>query len=267
MYSTTSKLLEFMKINSFIENARGNISRKDHILFLLYIRREGEWLWLTVVWPNPPTKVEVLENKFPPNPVDGVLNRLDWPKAGVLCPKADVVCPKADVVCPNGELVCPSEGVEDWNNGDDCVFPKLKLEANAGVGTWADEEPKIEVEGPNAEELEGPKSEGAEPATNAGLDEVNREGVDNADEPKGLEVVDVPKGEEPNAGVDEDAKPELLKAGVVGAKGLEEVEDEKRFADDCPNAGFEEDPNPEVPKPTAPVDWPAGAGPPKNQKT
>lgn len=86
-----------------------------------------------------------------------------------------------------------------------------------------------------------------------GLDEVKREGVDNDVEPKGLAVVEVPKGEEPNAGVDEDAKPEPLKAGVFGAKGLEEVEAEKRFADDCPNAGFVEDPKPEVPKPIPPV--------------
>lgn len=55
---------------------------------------------------------EVLENKLPPKPEDGEVNMLDWPKGGALCPKDGVACPK-------GELVCPSEGVVDWNNGDD----------------------------------------------------------------------------------------------------------------------------------------------------
>lgn len=54
----------------------------------------------------------VLENKFPPKPEDGELNMPDWPKGDALCPKDEAVCPK-------GELVCPSEGVVDWNNGDD----------------------------------------------------------------------------------------------------------------------------------------------------
>lgn len=134
------------------------------------------------------------------------------------------------------------------------MFPKLKPGPNAGVVPCAGEEPKMEVEEPKAEEFEAPKRDGEVLAPNAGLDEVNGEGVDDDVAPKGLVDVEAPKGEEPNAGVDEDAKPELLKAGVFGAKGFEVVEDEKGLADDCPNAGVEEDPKPEVPKPIAPVD-------------
>lgn len=62
--------------------------------------------------------------------------------------------------------------------------------------------------------------------------EPNREDVVDDVETKGLDVFDVPKGEEPNAEVDEDPKPGLLNTGVFGANGLEEVEDEKGFADD-----------------------------------
>lgn len=58
-----------------------------------------------------------LENKFPPNWVDGVLNKFVWPNAEVVCPKGELlVCPKSEplvcpkgelLVCPNAELVCP----------------------------------------------------------------------------------------------------------------------------------------------------------------
>lgn len=169
----------------------------------------------------------------------------DWPKAGALCPKEEVVCPK-------GELVGPSEGVVDWNNGDDCVLPKLKPEPNDGVVACADDEPKIEVDVPKAGALEEPKSEEEVLAPKEGLGP-NREGVDDDVEPKGFDVVEAPKGEEPNA-EDEAPKPELLKAGVFCAKGLEDEEDEKGLADDWPKAGVEEDPNPEAPKPIAAVD-------------
>lgn len=42
---------------------------------------------------------------FPPNPVEGVLNKLEVEKDGVL-----VLCPKGEPVCPKVEVVCPSEG-------------------------------------------------------------------------------------------------------------------------------------------------------------
>ena len=44
-----------------------------------------------------------------------------------------MLCPNAEVDCPKAEAVCPREGVEDWNNGDDCVLPKFKVEPNAGA--------------------------------------------------------------------------------------------------------------------------------------
>ena len=43
---------------------------------------------------------------------------------------------------------------------------------------------------------------------------------------------EAPKGDELNAGVDEPPKPELPKAGVLGANGFEDVEEEKGLADD-----------------------------------
>ncbi|CAK9165562.1 unnamed protein product [Ilex paraguariensis] len=118
--------------------------------------------------------MECLKTNSPQNAVEGVLNTLDCPNAGVLCPKEKVVCPKAGV---------------------------------AGTSE-ADEEPKTDVDDPNADELDDPKGDGEVLAPSAGV-EPNMEGV--ADE------VD-PKGEEPNAGVDVDPKPELPKAGVFGAK-------------------------------------------------
>lgn len=57
--------------------------------------------------------------------------------------------------------------------------------------------------------------------------EPNKEGVAVDVEPKRLDVLDVPKAEEPNAEVDG-----LLNTGVFEANGLEDVEDEKGFADD-----------------------------------
>lgn len=133
------------------------------------------------------------------------------------------------------------------------MLPKLKPEPNDGVVTCADDEPKIEVEVPKAEALEEPKSEGEVLLPKGGF-EPNREGEDDDVEPKGFDVVEAPKGEEPNAEEDEDPKPGPVKAGVFGAKGLEDVEDEKGLAEDWPKAGAEEDPNPEVPKPIAAVD-------------
>ena len=69
-----------------------------------------------------------------------------------------------------------------------------------------------------------------------------------------MAVVEDPKGEEPNAGVDDVPNPELLNAGAFGAKGLDGADIEKGFGDDCPNAGVEEDPKPELPKLIAGVD-------------
>lgn len=142
------------------------------------------------------------------------------------------------------------------------MLPKLKPEPNGGFVACADDEPKIEVDVPKEAAFEEPKSEGEVLAPKGGF-ELNRVGVDDVVEPKGFDGVAAPKGEEPNAEEDEDPKPGLVKDEVFGAKGLEEVEDEKGLADDWPKAGAEEDPNPEAPKPPiAAVDCPAGAGPP-----
>lgn len=199
----------------------------------------------------------VLENKFPPKPVEGALNKFDWPNPDAFCPKADEACPKADEVCtkaggvcPKGELVCPSVGVDDWNNGEDWVLP------NADVVPWADVGPKIDGD-PKGDELEVLKIEGGVLDPNVWVVEPNKEGVAVDVEPKRLDVLDVPKAEEPNAEVDG-----LLNTGVFEANGLEDVEDEKGFADDWPNAGVDEDAKPELPNPTVAVAWPAGAGPP-----
>lgn len=141
------------------------------------------------------------------------------------------------------------------------MLPKLKPEPNGGVvACAADDEPKIEVDVPK-EALEEPKSEGEVLAPKGGF-VLNSIGVDDVVEPKGFDVVAAPKGEEPNAEDGEDPKPGLVKDEAFGAKGLEDVEDEKGLADDWPKAGVEEDPNPEAPKPIALVDCPAGAGPP-----
>lgn len=86
----------------------------------------------------------------------------------------------------------------------------------------------MDVEDPKADELEEPNREGEELAPNAGVVEPKMDD----DEPKRLDVVDAPKGEELNEGVDEAPKPEPPKAGVFEANGLEAVEDEKGFADD-----------------------------------
>ncbi|KAL2456017.1 Uncharacterized protein Fot_57128 [Forsythia ovata] len=92
----------------------------------------------------------------------------------------------------------------------------------------ADEEPKIDVEDPKADELEEPNKEVEVLAPNAGVVEPNME--DDV-EPKRLDVVNAPKGEEPNEGADKAPKPELPKAGVFEVNGLEDVGDEKGFAD------------------------------------
>lgn len=60
----------------------------------------------------------------------------------------------------------------------------------------------------------------------------NKEAVADDVEPKRLDVFDVAKGEEPNAELDEDPKPELVNTGCFGANGLEDVVDEKGFAGD-----------------------------------
>lgn len=52
------------------------------------------------------------------------------------------------------------------------------------------------------------------------------------DDPNGLAVDEAPKGDELNEGVDEAAKPELPKAGVFEANGLDDVEVEKGLAGD-----------------------------------
>lgn len=137
------------------------------------------------------------------------------------------------MLCPNAEVACPREGVEDWNNGDDWVLPKFKPEPNAGAVPCAGVEPKSEGVDPKPDELDAPKRDGDELAPNAGVDDApNIEGVADEVDPKGLDVDDAPKGDELNAGVDELPKPELPKAGVLGANGFEDVEVEKGLGDD-----------------------------------
>lgn len=123
------------------------------------------------------------------------------------------------------------------------------------------EAPKIDCD-PKGDELAELKREGEVLAPNGWAAEPNKEGVVDDVEPNGLAVFDAAKGEEPKADPVEVPKPALLKAGVFGANGLEDVDDEKGFADDWPNEGVDEGPKPELPKPTAAVAWPAGAGPP-----
>lgn len=55
--------------------------------------------------------------------------------------------------------------------------------------------------------------------------------VDNDVDPKRLDEVEGPKGEELNEGVDEDPKFKPPMVGVFGANGLEGVEVEKGLAD------------------------------------
>lgn len=159
--------------------------------------------------------VELL-NWPPPKPDEGALNGFD-PKAGMLCWKP-VDCPKGDV--------CPIEGV-DKNNPDDCVLPNERPVPNEEADPIF-EEPKIEVEEPKAGALPLPKIgvEVLEPNTEV-LGAPNNEGVEDA-APKGLDEAEE-KGEL-KIELDEDPKPVEPKAGVLGAKGLDEVADEKGFA-------------------------------------
>lgn len=113
------------------------------------------------------------------------------------------------------------------------MLAKLKPEPNAEAVPGADAEPKIDVDVPvpKADELAEPNSDGEVLAPNAEPDAPNMEVIPDEVEPKGLEVDEAPKGEDPKAAVD-DPKPVLPKAGVFGAKGLEGVGDENGFADD-----------------------------------
>lgn len=109
------------------------------------------------------------------------------------------------------------------------VRPDPKEEADPAI-----DEPKIEGEEPNAGALPPPKIEDEvlEPNPEA-LGAPNSEGVEDV-EPKGL-VEDEENGELKSE-ADDDPKPVEPKAGVLGAKGFEEVVDEKGFAAGCPNA-------------------------------
>lgn len=103
------------------------------------------------------------------------------------------------------------------------VRPEPKEEADPTI-----EEPKIEGEEPNAGALPLPKIEDEVPEANPEtLGAPNSEGVEDV-EPKGL-AEDEENGELKSE-VDDDAKPVEPKAGVLGAKGFEEVMDEKGFA-------------------------------------
>lgn len=134
------------------------------------------------------------------------------------------------------------------------MLAKLKPEPNAGAVPGAEVEPKTDVEDPKADELDEPKSEGEVLAPKPGVDAPNIEVVADEVDPKGLDVDEVPKGEDAKAGVDEGPKAVLPKVGVLGANGLEDVEDENRLADDWPNADDEAngfDGVPEAPNPIA----------------
>lgn len=114
------------------------------------------------------------------------------------------------------------------------MLPKLKPEENAGAVPEAGAELKSDGELPNADVLFVLKSDGELlVAPNAGADPPNIDGDEFV--PKGFELDVEPKGEEPNAGV-EDVGKLLPKAGVFAANGLELVGavDVKRPEDDWP---------------------------------
>ncbi|KAL6979379.1 hypothetical protein U1Q18_021044 [Sarracenia purpurea var. burkii] len=138
-------------------------------------------------------------------------------------------------------------------------------EPNARAVPGGDGEPKIDVDDPKEDEFDEPKSDGEVLAPNAGVGTPNMEVVAGEVDPKWLDVDETSKGEEPKTGMEEDLKP-VLPMGVLEANGLEDIEDEKGFTEDCPNVdkaakGF--DCILEAPNPIAPADWPAGAGPPE----
>lgn len=218
---------------------------------------------LTIVWPNPiwllvVSSDGVVENIFAPKPVDGVLNIFAWPNPGVVCPK--------DGVWPKAELDCPIEGVLDWKRGDCWVFPKFKPLLNGlDVVPWADVEPKIDVEVPNADVVAAePKGDAGVPP-NVDVVEPNKEGAADDVDPKGFALVVLPKAEEPKAEVDA-AKPGVLNGADFWPKGFVALLDENGFA------GADAWPNVDeelkglgwvlVPKPAAPAGWAAEFGPP-----
>lgn len=81
----------------------------------------------------------------------------------------------------------------------------------------------------------------------AGVDP-NKEGEAEDVEPKGLDTLELAKVEELKAGVVETPKPGALNVDGLGAKGLEDVEDENGFADDWPNGEVDDDAKAELPK-------------------
>lgn len=76
----------------------------------------------------------------------------------------------------------------------------------------------------------------------------NKEGEVEDVEPKGLDVFELGKAEELNAGVVGTPKPEVLNVDGLGAKGLEDVVDVNGFADDWPNGEVVDDAKAELPK-------------------
>lgn len=107
---------------------------------------------------------------------------------------------------------------------------KVKPELNDEVEP-AIEEPKSEGEEPKADVVPE-KREGEELEPNPGLLGANSEGVDEV-EPKGLD--DGAPNEELKREVDDEPKPVEPKAGVLGAKGLDDEAAEKGFAAGWPN--------------------------------
>lgn len=115
------------------------------------------------------------------------------------------------------------------------MLPKVSPEPNEEVEP-AIEEPKIEGDEPKAEDVAPPNMEGAELEPNPGLLEGPNGEVEEV-APKGLDD-DVPN-EELKGEVDEEPKPVEPKAGVLGAKGLDEDAAEKGFAAVWPNVPVE----------------------------
>lgn len=133
------------------------------------------------------------------------------------------------------------------------MLPKLKLGPNAEAVAVADEEPKIDVDDPKPEALDDPKRVGDVFCPKAGVDP-NKEGEVEDVEPNGLDTFELAKAEELKAGVVETPKPGEVNVDGLGAKGLEDVEDENGFADDWPNGEVDDDAKGELPKLIPPVD-------------
>lgn len=136
------------------------------------------------------------------------------------------------------------------------MFPKLKVEPNAVAVPWVGVEPNRDVD-PTADELGAPKGEGEVADPNAGVEDPKMFVVGADVDPKGEDVVVLPNGEEPNAGVDVVPKPVAPKPAGFGANGFDCTVDENGFEAVCPKVDEEPkglDCGVDAPKPIPTVD-------------